>query len=103
MRSPRCVLVAVPHKLDDLLESVAHALLFRLPCLVLVSSTIDIAALSYEGAVIQALMIGGCNSSRCSLVGAAVAAMHGQQSIPEAWIKKVERGAEILAAVEHLA
>jgi ADP-ribosylglycohydrolase len=76
---------------------------FRLPCLVLVSSTIDLAALSYEGAVIQSLMIGGCNSSRCSLVGAAVAAMQGQQSIPKAWINKVERGAEILAAVEHLA
>ena len=75
----------------------------RLPCLVLVSSTIDLSALSYEGAVIQALMIGGCNSSRCSLVGAVVAAMQGQQSIPKAWIDKVERGAEILAAVEHLA
>lgn len=78
-------------------------LVCRLPCLVLVSSTIDLSALSYEGAVIQALMIGGCNSSRCSLVGAVVAAMQGQQSIPKAWIDKVERGAEILAAVEHLA
>ena len=67
------------------------------------SSTIDLAALSYEGAVIESLMIGGCNSSRCSMVGAVVAAMQGRQTIPDAWIDQVERGAAILAAVENLA
>lgn len=75
----------------------------RLPCLVLVSSTIDLAALSYEGAVIQSLLIGGCNSSRCSLVGAVVAAMQGRPTIPEAWVDKLERGAEIVAATDKLA
>ena len=42
----------------------------QVPCLLLVSAP---AGQSYEAAVVRAIMTGGCNASRASLVGAVVA------------------------------
>ena len=70
---------------------------------VLVSSTLDLDELGYEGSVTKSLMIGGCNSSRCSMVGAVVAAMQGGDTIPAAWIEATNRGAEFVAASEKIA
>ena len=70
---------------------------------VLVSSTLDLDELGYEGSVTKSLMIGGCNSSRCSMVGAVVAAMQGGDTIPAAWIEATNRGADFVAASEKIA
>ena len=66
-------------------------------------TVLDLDELGYEGSVTKSLMIGGCNSSRCSMVGAVVAAMQGGDTIPAAWIEATNRGAEFVAASERLA
>ena len=48
----------------------AAAAVAQVPCLLLVSAP---AGQSYEAAVVRAIMTGGCNASRASLVGAVVA------------------------------
>lgn len=51
--------------------------------------------------VLEALMAGGCNSSRCSLVGAVMAALE-PDSVPKAWIDKTKRGADVVDYAEKL-
>jgi len=71
------------------------------PVLVLVTQTLAPGDLRYKGMVLEALMAGGCNSSRCSLVGAVMAALE-PDSVPKAWIDKTKRGADVVDYAEKL-
>ena len=67
-----------------------------LPCLVLAKCTAELSANidnPYKVAVTLAIMLGGCNASRASLVGAVVAA--STKEVPVDWIDKCLLGSEI--------
>ena len=65
-----------------------------MPCLVLMTQTLAPSDLQYQGMVLEALMAGGCNSSRCSMVGAVMAALGS--AVPAEWIAKTDRGATVV-------
>lgn len=71
--------------------------------MVLCTRTLDLEALGYRGAVVEALLVGGCNSSRCSLVGAALGALQGLGGVPAPWIGRVEHGHEICELAQRAA
>ena len=71
----------------------------QIPCLLLASGLADGAG-GFEAAVTRAIMLGGCNTSRASIVGAAAAA--GGATVPAAWIAKVVRKDAMLSLAAEL-
>ena len=71
----------------------------------LVTSTTNRAEAGYEAAVIRAIMLGGCNSSRSILVGGVIAAWKASQgaaAVPSTWVSRNLRGDSIVSLADAI-
>ena len=86
----------------------------QVPCLLMVSTTLNppLASSGFEAAITRAIMLGGCNASRASLIGAVIAAStsnatsggggEGMAAIPKEWVSKNRRGASLYRYVDAI-